>query len=478
MGYTSFSYFIFVFVLMIVYYVFSKKVRWCVLLLGSILFYYSLIHKALQIGIFLLAIGIAWLAGIILDNHVKNQKLRKLILIVSIILIFVPFVIVRICGFSLLPLSLTDRINPIIPIGLSFFTLQLVAYVCDVYNKKISSQLNPFKFGLFASFFPQVIQGPIPRYDRLGKQLFDGNDYDLENIISGFQIIIYGFFLKYMIADKAAIVVNKIFDNHQAYMGGYVLFGVVLYSAQLYADFLGCTKLAQGVAMLFGIKLDNNFIRPFAATSVKDFWRRWHVTLGAWLRDYIYIPLGGSRNGKMRKYINLLITFSFSGIWHGVGVTYLVWGILQAFYQIVEDSLSQRKKINLFYGDTTIRIAKKIKVYILFLIGLIVFRAESILAAWNMFKSLFTCFNPWIFVDDSLLKLGLDWKDYTVLFVSIIVLAIISYFQELGVAIRVWINKQIFVFRWLIYVIAIVAIWVLGTYGYGYNAGDFIYGGF
>ena len=337
MGYTTLVYYAMVIVLLIVYYVVPKRHRWFVLLLGSIYFYTQVISSKKQLAVFLLSIIVSYITGLILQKIGSSASVttKRVILFVGISLTAFPLILVRIgdsiCG-SILHVS---KVNWIVPVGLSFYTLQLVAYLADIYKGKINAQTDLMKYALFVTFFPQIIQGPIPRYKQLQKSLFDGNSFDPDNIMRGIQLVIWGFFLKYMIADKAAVIVNSVFDNHHAYAGVYVWVAAILYSIQLYADFLSCTTLSQGVAEMFGIHLVNNFSRPYFSASVKEFWRRWHMSLSFWLRDYVYIPLGGNKKGRLFKWINLIITFSVSGLWHGGSWKFLVWGLLHAFYQII-----------------------------------------------------------------------------------------------------------------------------------------------
>ncbi|MBP3784353.1 MAG: MBOAT family protein [Butyrivibrio sp.] len=357
----------------------------------------------------------------------------------------------------------------IVPVGLSFYTLQMVAYLVDIYKGKVTAQRNIFKFALFASFFPQIIQGPIPRYEALSGQLYEGNEFDFDEFVGGLQLILWGFFLKFMIADKAGVVVNTVFDDYASYAGGYVLFAGVLYSLQLYADFLACTTLAQGVSQMFGIRLSDNFERPYFATSIKDFWRRWHISLSSWLRDYVYIPLGGSRKGAFRKYLNVVITFAVSGLWHGDSVKFVFWGLLHAFYQIAERPLDKVK---------VPVILRRLGTFVLAMIGWIIFRADSLDSSFAMLKSMVTVWNPQIWTDGSLLELGLGGAEMVVLGVSLLALLVVSCMQERGVKVRDLVSSMNVAFRWVIYLLAIWAIWIFGTYGFGFNASDFIYGGF
>ena len=299
MSYTSLIYYVMVIVLLIIYYAVPKRFRWLVLLSGSIYFYTQVIQRKGQIALFLLSIIISYLAGLILQKmrSTANAAAKRAVLFAGIFLSALPLILVRTGDFISGSVLHTARVSWIIPVGLSFYTLQLAAYLADIYKGKINAQTNPLKYGLFAAFFPQIIQGPIPRYKQLQKSLFNGNSFDPDNIMRGIQLVIWGFFLKYMIADKAAVIVNSVFDNHHAYAGVYVWVAAILYSIQLYADFLSCTTLSQGVAEMFGIHLVNNFSHPYFSASVKEFWRRWHMSLSFWLRDYVYIPLGGNKKG-------------------------------------------------------------------------------------------------------------------------------------------------------------------------------------
>ena len=195
----------------------------------------------------------------------------------------------------------------LVPVGIAFWSMQLIAYSVDIYKDEIEPEKNFLKFLLFVSFFPQIIQGPIPRYAQLSGQLTEGKRFDECKFVKGFMLVLWGFFLKLCIADKAGIIVDTVFNNYPAYCGMYVLVAGVLYSLQLYANFLACTSITQGISGLFGISIISNFNHPYFSASIKDFWRRWHISLSSWLRDYVYIPLGGSRKGRLRKFINLLI---------------------------------------------------------------------------------------------------------------------------------------------------------------------------
>lgn len=470
MDFISLNYNIFLCLTVIIYYILPKRLRWYSLLAGSFIFY--LISAPNSIIIFLTMIIISYLVSHII-KHIRSGKYRKCVFTVCIILIAAPLFFTK---------STFSNNAFIVPLGLSFFTLQMISYISDVYLGKISPQKNFLKYALFISFFPQILQGPIPRYEQLNSQLLTGHSFNEKKFVKALLLLLWGFFLKLMIADKAAVIVNTVFDNYEMYKGSYVILAGILYSIQLYTDFLACVTLAQGAAALFGIELVDNFNHPYFSTSIHEFWRRWHISLSSWLKDYVYIPLGGNRNGRLKKYLYLTITFIVSGIWHGSGFKYIVWGLFHAFSQIIgELTLNLREKLYKALGFEQDNFFKKhIRRFLTFLLvtlAWIIFRADSLNAASSMIVSIFTVHNPWIFFDESIFNLGLSWKEFMVLLAAIGVLAFSSTLQE-KMCIRDRIIAQPFIIRWAIYATAIVVIYIFGTYGFGFNAQDFIYGGF
>ena len=370
----------------------------------------------------------------------------------------------------------------IVPLGLSFYSLQIYSYLFDVYEGKISPQRNFFKYFLFISYFPHIMQGPIPRYKDLKDQLFRGHSFDADRAVRGLQLVLWGFFLKYMIAEKAAVFVNAVFGRYEMYQGVFALIAGILYSIQLYADFLACVCMCRGLSEALGIELAENFKQPYLSRSIQEFWRKWHMSLSSWLRDYVYIPLGGSRKGKMRKYVNLILTFLVSGAWHGNGYRFVLWGLLHAVYQILGDVLRPvNKRIKRLSGirpDSTLEIyIDRGVTFFLVMLGWIIFRANSIKASLTMIRSIFTVHNWWVLFDDSLLSLGLDWRNFVILLLSIHIMFKVEAAQQRTV-IRDRIMRQPLIFRWILYLAAIAVIIIFGTYGFGYNASDFIYKGF
>lgn len=473
MVFLSIKFYLFVLMLVCGYYVMPMRHRWQVLLTGSVCFYVWLCRNAWWIFLVTILLVFGMSQGLYRYREKKSSRFSGALPLLCAGVTAVPWLLTK-GQFSGLGLAA--------PLGISFYTLQMISYLVDIYRGDVERPLGFFQYVLYVSFFPQIVQGPIPRYRQLGFQLYEGHPFDERTFTKGIHLILWGFFLKMMIADKAAVIVDKIFGTSAAYEGAYILAAGILYSIQLYADFLACVSIAQGTAGLFGIRLADNFWHPYMAVSVQDFWRRWHISLSTWLRDYIYIPLGGNRKGKLRKYVNIAITFLVSGIWHGIGFRYLFWGMMHAVYQIAGGlTRPLREKIydllKMREGDLTRRILQRAGTFFWVMLAWIIFRADSLREGIHMIMSMFTTWNPWILFDDSLLNLGLNGKEWIVLILSVLLWIRVSMMQE-RFCIRDWILEQHVLFRWTVYIGVILVIFVCGTYGYGFNAQDFIYGGF
>jgi D-alanyl-lipoteichoic acid acyltransferase DltB (MBOAT superfamily) len=478
MTYLSLKFYLFVFATLLIYYLLPLTKRWIALLIGNVSFYMFFYKTGWWI--FLVTMIISYLVGLIIDKH--SGRVKNMMLVLGIFSVVSPWFIIKNSNFILANILRKNTIAWVVPMGISFYTLQIVAYMIDVYKGEIDAEKNIAKYMLFVSYFPQIIQGPIPRYNQLRDQLVEGHLFDENKFVKGFCFCIWGFFLKLVIADKAGIIVNTVFDHYPTYSGLYIFIASILYSIQLYADFLACTTLSQGVSKLFGIEIIDNFARPYFATSIKDFWRRWHISLSSWLRDYVYIPLGGNRKGKMRKIINLIITFLVSGLWHGAGYKYIAWGLLHAAYQIIGDiTLDLRESIynkcNIAPNSNVKKIIKQIGTFWLVNLAWIIFRS-NIKTGLRMIKHMVCDFNPWILFNDRLFTLGLGWKEVLVLVFAIWILWRVSRAHERGISISDKIMGMRLPLRWAIFMAAIIGIMVFGTYGFGFNAQDFIYGGF
>lgn len=479
MTYVSMNYYIFVIAALILYYILPLGKRWIALLVANAAFY-ALFYKE-GWYIFLITIAVSYLIGLAIPKCEGTKK--KILLSVGIVVVLIPWLIVKNGNWVVVDIMKQNPLNIIVPMGISFYTLQVVAYLVDVYKEKIEAQKNPAKYALYVSFFPQMIQGPIPHYNKLADQLYTGHKFDEHKFTQGFCYILWGFFLKLVIADKAAVIVNTIYADTFKYTGLYLFVAAVLGTLQLYADFMACTTLSQGVAKMFGIELENNFAQPLLATSMRDIWKRWHMTLGLWLMEYIYFPLGGSRKGRARKYINLILTFIVCGFWHGNGITYLVWGFFHGFFQSVGDYTNDaREKIYDFLKippNSLLKITLKRCGVFAIMCGMGVFyRADTLAGEFDLFVRSIKDFNPWILFDDSLLALGLGIKEIIVLIIALLVVLAVSDKHEKGIIVSERVLAQKLPVRWAIYIFAIVVIMIFGTYGFGFNAQDFIYGGF
>lgn len=368
----------------------------------------------------------------------------------------------------------------ILPVGISFYTFQALSYTMDVYRGDIKAERNFLRYALFVSFFPQLVAGPIERSKNLLKQLHTTHRFDYKKCCDGIYLMIWGYFLKLVLADRIAIVVDTVYSNHTQYGGIYLIVATVLFGFQIYCDFAGYSTIAMGAAKIMGFTLMDNFDAPYFSQSVAEFWRRWHISLSSWFKDYLYIPLGGSRKGTLRKYLNCFIVFTVSGLWHGANWSFVIWGALNAVFQIIGGLLSgvKGKLANLFHLQTDSISAKLIKVVVTFALvdfAWIFFRASNVHQAFEIIKSMLTVHNPWVLFDHSLYTLGISQKSFFVMIFGIFLLMISDLFKYKKICIREIIQAQDFWFRCLVIVVSVWFILTFGIWGTGYNEAGFIY---
>jgi D-alanyl-lipoteichoic acid acyltransferase DltB (MBOAT superfamily) len=294
--------------------------------------------------------AITWVSGLLIDHSRKKAEIkckeddekkrylarRKLwvalsfILNLSILFFFkyFDFAVKNInVVLSALNISILEPgFDVLLPVGISFYTFQALSYTMDVYRGEIYAEKNPAKYALFVSFFPQLVAGPIERSKNLLIQINERHYLEYDNVKNGLLIMVWGYFQKIVVADRAAILVNNVFENYENYAGFQIVIAAVLFAVQIYCDFAGYSSIAVGAAKVMGFRLMTNFREPYFAVSVRDFWSRWHISLSTWFKDYLYIPLGGNRKGPLRKYFNIIVTFLVSGFWHGADWNYIVWG--------------------------------------------------------------------------------------------------------------------------------------------------------
>ncbi len=276
------------------------------------------------------------------------RQRRRWLMVAGVALALLPLIVFKYYNFlndslgRLLGGALPG-LNWAIPIGISFFTFIAVGYLFDVYYERIPAERNFVDYMLFVSFFPQLLSGPISKAKDLLPQIKANRTFDYSQAVAGLKFLLWGMFLKVVLADRLGLYVDKVFDNWEYNSGISCLVASVAYSFQIYGDFAGYSLMAVGVGRLMGFELVNNFRRPYFSVSITDFWHRWHISLSTWLKDYVYIPLGGSRCSKLRNYWNILVTFLVSGIWHGANWTFIVWGLLHGVFQVIEKALGLQR---------------------------------------------------------------------------------------------------------------------------------------
>ena len=391
-------------------------------------------------------------------------------------------------GLGFLGVQFTaPELDIMLPVGISFYTFQVVGYLIDVYRGKLPAERDLCRYALFVSFFPHILSGPIDRSDGLLWQLqgrcvdqgLGTGRFSYERVRSGLLLFGWGCFQKMVLSDRLAILVGLVFDQPGEYSGYAVWLASLCYTLQIYADFTGYSNMALGAAEVLGFRLRENFRQPYFATSIADFWRCWHVSLSSWLRDYVYIPLGGSRCSKARKYMNVMVTFLVSGIWHGANWTYILWGLLHGFYQVVGGlTAGLRGRLIKALGINTAcfsyTLFQRCVTFSLVSFAWIFFRASGIRAAWKLIRSMWPTGSLLTFLRGGLLELGLSGAELGLVAVSVVLLFSIDAMSARG-SVREKLFAQNLVFRWALYLLLIFSILIFGVYGPGYDAAQFVY---
>lgn len=387
MLFNSFHFAIFLPIVFLLYWLFPAKYRWTILLLSSCYFYMSWNVK--YIFLIFLTTAITYVCALLIEKHCAH---RKAYLILSLVVCFGTLFFYKYFNFASESMAKALRaiaipVHPVtlqvmLPVGISFYTFQTLSYVIDVYRGDVPAERHFGHYAAFITFFPQLVAGPIERTRSLLPQIKAEHRFDGDSAIYGLKLMMWGFFKKIVIADDIAIYVDRVYNNLSYYKGFALVLATVLFTFQIYCDFSGYSDIARGTAKLFGIDLMQNFKSPYFSASIKEFWSRWHISLSTWFRDYVYIPLGGNRVGKLRHYWNLLVTFLVSGLWHGANWTFVLWGGVHGVAQIVENALGirQSKKQN---------IAWLLRVFVVFCfaaLAWVFFRVQSIAEAAYVFR--------------------------------------------------------------------------------------------
>lgn len=522
MSFTSFDFLIFLAVCVCLYYIVPVRYRWIVLLTASGAFYLLSSFKTFLFLVFTATVTFfggkyigkqngahkAYLKehGQLSRDDKKKlkaelQKRKRKIVALVLIVNFGILAAVKYFYPYMEALGIEGRfdLGILIPLGISFYTFQTAAYMIDLYRGKIEADQSLPRFFLFVSFFPHIIQGPIARYDQLAEQLYQGHRFSYENLAHGAQLIMWGFFKKLVIADRAAVLVNQVFDNYQDHQGMVVFTALLFYSIQIYGDFSGGIDIARGAAQMMGIDMAHNFKRPYFSDSISEFWRRWHMSLSFWCRDYIFYTISLSKTfGKAGKSLRRILgdrvgklfpvlvaqmaTFLTIGIWHGAEFKYIAYGLYNGGIIILGLLMEPYLKravdvLRINTGSRGWKLFQIARTFILIVIGRIFPISLSFSAAIYSFLSMFKGSGNIPFHEE-IFSLGLESADFAVILAGCIIWFIISFKQERGTKIRDSLDGKPAAVRWAAYLILASVILVLGMYGPGYDAGAFIYRGF
>ena len=421
MLFNSLAFAIFLPIVFFMYWRLPDRYRVFFLFLSSYYFYMSWNVK--YVVLILFTTVISYVAAIGLEKT-ENKKKRTLLLTAVLlasmgVLFFFKYFdlfqnmlgkVTGVFGIQLHPITL----QLMLPVGISFYTFQTLSYVIDVYKGEERAERNFITYAAFISFFPQLVAGPIERTGNLLPQIKEKKEFSYEQSVYGLKLMAWGFFKKLVVADNLAIYSDKIFGDVSGHQGFSLVLATLFFTIQIYCDFSGYSEIAIGTAKLFGVNLMTNFDSPYFASSLQEFWRRWHISLSSWFRDYVYIPLGGNRKGKVRKNLNLLITFAASGLWHGANYTYIMWGLMHGAGQVVENFFQKKKRWLL----TFLYVAA----------AWVFFRAQSLTEVFYIFGHMFTGVgNPVTYVTNGFMELGIKMVDGIAIVAAVGLLGVYDY---------------------------------------------------
>lgn len=519
MSYQSFTFFLFVAVVLFLYYIVPGKCQKYILLIANIIFYAA--SDITYLPFLASTMLISWLGSVLMGKfyekeknelkecsvpaekkevRAKYKKKSKAVLVCSLIIIvgllvvckYTKFFLSNIKGF----IGDVGALKYIVPMGISFYTFMAVGYMLDVFWKRYSYEKNFVNYAVFLSYFPHIVQGPIDRYNQFGSQLPKGADkvkFDSAKLVSGVQLAIWGLFKKLVIADRLNVFVGSVYDNYKDYHGVILVLATVVYSIQIYADFSGCIDIISGVSEMFGIKLKKNFNHPYFSKTIPEFWRRWHISLGDWFTDYIYYPASmckpiknikkKCKNKKLSQIITssfpIIVVWMITGIWHGAAWNYVAWGVYYAAIMVagvvfadVNEWLNKKLKIDT--ESFSWKFWQMFRTFTLCTIGRVFFRAPRLMVSLGIFERMFVDVGYEYVLGDALYNYGLDRANVALAVFAIAVLLVVDILQE-KMSLREKINSQGIVFRWLIFLIGVFTIIIFGIYGPGYDAGSFIY---
>lgn len=529
MGYHTVEYlFVFLPLALLSYQIIPQKFRWCVLLVFGYLFFWLFSGKLV---VFLIATTLfTYGIGMLLQRLKKKcriekqdstdlsdavitkqyKKKEKIILVAGITGLLVVLGYLKYYNFfayninhffALSGNSFRFEIkNLLLPIGISFYTLQAISYMADVYWEKIKGHQPLGKVALFLGFFPQIMEGPISMYHQTADCLWEGNSLKKENLSNGAMRILWGLFKKMIIADRLNVVVKSVFDNYETYAGAYIFGAAVAYTIQLYMEFSGCMDIVIGSGKMFGVSLPENFRQPFFAQNASEFWRRWHITLGEWFKTYIFYPVSVSglvkkwnRFGKKHfgKYIAklgvtamaLFPVWMCNGLWHGAKWSYIFYGMYYFVILFLEVALEPftayfYKKCHINRQAWGCKIFRLVRTWLIIVVGELFFRASGLRIGMKMFSRIFTDFGNIEVWHNQMESLGLDTADYFVIFLAVIIVMIVEIIKEKQNMKEFHFYQVALPIRWCVFYALILSVIIFGAYGIGYQQVDLIYANF
>ncbi|MBP8639849.1 MAG: MBOAT family protein [Oscillospiraceae bacterium] len=480
MSFTSIKYILFLIVVAVFCYKLKPKLRNPLLLVASLAFY--AIFGINNLPFLLASTILTYGAGLIIERELLGKKklwlVLALVMNLGLLFVFKYFnffagLAVTLCsslGFK----SNDSTLKLLLPIGISFFVFQTTGYLMDVYRGNLKAEKNFINYALFASYFPGIVSGPIQRAGDMLPQYKMPAKFNWTNVKAGTLQFLWGAFKKMVIADRIAVLVNAAYADPSASTGFQLLVASVCYSVQIYCDFSAYSDMAIGSSRIMGIKLMRNFDRPYSAVSIQDFWRRWHISLSSWFRDYLYFPLGGNRCSKARSYLNIIIVFLVSGLWHGAAITYIVWGLLHGIYQVFGKVFQPhrdkiRKGLHISSDSKLLGLFRRLCTFALVTFAWIFFRAASITDAFTIIEKIFT---------QSLPISGVSALGLSIPALIVVLFASITLFVADWADSRYQVFKNLsasVVTRFEVYFILIVVILIFGSYGAGFDPMDFVY---
>lgn len=468
MLFNSFEFLIFFPIVCIIYFLLQNN-RWRVPFLLVASYYFYMNWKPIYALLILTSTVLTYGCGLLVEKYADNKRRQKLYLVVSLVINFAILFFFKYYNFinesifSVLELAglrwPVPNLDVLLPVGISFYTFQAVGYSIDVYRGTIKAEKNFLTYALFVSFFPQLVAGPIERAKNLLPQFHEEHTFSYDNAVEGFKQMIWGFFMKLCVADVISEYVNAVYNNVPQHNGTSMLIATILFTFQIYCDFGGYSNIAIGAAKVMGFRLMENFNRPYLSLNIKEFWKRWHISLSSWFMDYVYIPLGGNRVSYPRHLLNLAITFLVSGVWHGANWTFVLWGGVHAVYQVIANVFRKfvyKPKYDVWWS----RMFGTIACFVAVVFAWIFFRANNVGDAFTIIGKIFT--NP-----------GKPFFDIMVMLTGGMGLAILVFKDlkdQFGWNIHLMHNSNVVV-RYISVVILISYILLFGSF----SSGQFIY---